>query len=37
MTLDIHGPCTTALNALEARHNRPMRKPTATGVSRHVD
>jgi hypothetical protein len=37
MTLDIHGPCTTALKALETRRKRPMRKRTAKGALRHVD
>ena len=40
MTIDIHGPCTTALKALDAlkaRRNTPMRKPDANGGLRHVD
>ncbi|MDQ7981714.1 hypothetical protein QYH69_31300 [Paraburkholderia sp. SARCC-3016] len=45
MTIDVHGPCSTALDAPEARRNkpthpmhplRPMRTPNVTGGVRHV-
>jgi hypothetical protein len=37
MTIDIHGPCTTALKALRAWRNIPMRKADVGGGSCHVD
>jgi hypothetical protein len=37
MTIDIHGPCATALKALKAWRNRAMRKADVSGGSRHVD
>jgi hypothetical protein len=37
MTIDIHGPCTTAPKALTARRNSPMRNADVKGVLRHVD